>query len=257
MVNKHFQLIWLRGIGALKADSQNAYLGSLWWLLEPLLMSGLMYVAFSNGIRGSNESGASFFLFLIVGLIPLKWTQSCLQTGSNTLLNNKGFIGQVYIPKWIFPSSVALSQTIRFLFSLTILSFFLYYSGIPLVDISLSSLFLIISVHFILNLGVSTWFAASVPLIPDLTYIVPLISTTLMFTSGVFFDISTKPESIQNILMINPMVEILAAYREILLQQGDINFRDINYSASLAMVTILIGFFQINLLSKYYPRILP
>lgn len=257
MVNKYLRIIWLRAIGALKADAQNSYLGSLWWILEPLLLSGLMYIAFSSGIRGSKESGVSFFLFLITGLIPLKWTQSCLQAGANSLLNNKGFIGQVYIPKWIFPATVNLSQTIRFLLSVLILILFLYFLNTPIEKTSITSLLSVIMVHLLLNLGISIWMAASVPIIPDLTHLIPLISMTLMFTSGVFFDISSKPENIQAILSLNPMVPILQSYREILLHQHNVTLSMMKYPITISAITLVIGIFQIHKLSKYYPRILP
>ncbi|WP_353302460.1 ABC transporter permease [Sessilibacter corallicola] len=256
MINKYLQLIWLRAIGALKADAQNSYLGSLWWILEPLLLASLMYIAFSTGIRGSKETGASFFLFLITGLIPLKWTLSCLQTGSNSLLNNKGFIGQVYIPKWVFPATVNLSQSIRFLFAIGILIVFLLFLEIPIGNISIPSLIFIICIHMSLNFGISTWLAASVPLVPDLTHLIPLISMTLMFTSGVFFDISSRPESIQAILNFNPMIPILDGYRGILLEQESISPTAFQYPILIALISTSAGLFQIQKLSKYYPRIL-
>lgn len=255
MFRQYLQLVWLRGFGALKADAQKSYLGTLWWVLEPILLTALFYTAFTTGIRGGGKDIA-FIAFLITGLLPLKWTQSSISGGANSLLNNRGFIGQVYVPKWIFPVTVNLSMLIRFVMTLPILvGVSVYMNGY--LNIDSTSLITVMFVQTILGLGVSMWIASSVPVIPDLAHLIPMIMTALLFTSGVFYDINTKPEEIQSILRLNPLTEILEAYRHILLNQGSLTILNMKYSATFAAVTLALGIAQISMLNRYYPRLIP
>jgi lipopolysaccharide transport system permease protein len=252
-MRKNFELIWLRGLGALKADTQNSYLGSLWWVLEPLLLSGLLFIAFASGIRGSGNT--EFLFFLITGLLPLKWTSSCLGGGANSIIVNKGIIGQVYLPKWIFPSSVNLSMLIRFLFVLPVLMTMLSYGGF-LPSVNWINILTIVCCQLILNLGTSFLFSSAVPLLPDLKHLVPLITMGLMFTSGIFFDISEKPEEIQEILQFNPLVAILDSYRAVLLRNESLPAETLEYSWMFGILTMIAGLVIMKLFDRHYPRAL-
>ncbi|WP_345419062.1 ABC transporter permease [Halioxenophilus aromaticivorans] len=253
MDKRNLQLIWLRGYGNLKADAQSSYLGSLWWLLDPLLMSGLMYLAFSTGLRGN--SGSDFFIFLIFGMIPLKWTQSCLQSSATVITRNKGLLGQVYFPKWVFPTFNVLSQTLRYLVVIPLLiaiSVFFVESS-PTNDWVLIA---ILITQLFLNLGISYCVASIVPIVPDISHIVGIISMGLMFTSGVFFDITTRPEHVRAILELNPMVDLLRCYRNVLIYDQPVLLTDFQYPISFAFITLLIGAATLKYFDRIYPRII-
>jgi lipopolysaccharide transport system permease protein len=254
MKRKYLDLVWLRGIGALKADAQNSYLGSLWWILEPLLLTALFYLAFSSGIRGGSN-GIDFVIFLMCGMLPFKWTASCLGAASNSLISNKGILGQVYLPKWIFPASINLSQSIRFIFVLFILIAFVIYSGYE-PNSNWTSLGYIILCHLIFNLGLSYTFAAATPIVPDLAHVVPLVITGLMFTSGIFFDIADKPAEIQAILRLNPFVEILDSYRTVLIKGEAVQPMQLIYPWLVGIGAYTLGITLLSTFNRYYPRAL-
>jgi len=221
--------------------------------MEPILLAALLYLAFASGLRHAGST--DFFIFLIFGLIPLKWTQSCISSSAKALVSSKGIIGQVYMPKWIFPLGQNVSQFIRFIFVIPILI------GISLVakDINLTSYWIIVVViiiQFTLNAGVSLLFSSITPLIPDLTHIIPLVSMGLMFTSGVFFDISDKPESIKSILELNPMVNILACYRDVLLYGKPIEIEIFFYPLLFGIFSLLLALLVLKIFDRIYPKII-
>jgi lipopolysaccharide transport system permease protein len=255
MQRKYIELIWLRGIGALKADAQNSYLGSVWWVLEPLLLTGLFYLAFASGLRGKG-SGPEFALFLFCGLLPFKWTASCLNIGANSILSNKGIMAQTYLPKWIFPATINLSMAIRFMFSLAILLALVNYGGYT-PSLAWWSLIYVVLFQLIFNLGLSYIFAATTPLLPDLSHLVPLFTTGLLFSSGVFFDINDRPEDMRAILSLNPFVEILDSYRAVLLRGETLSPLDLIYSGSAGIFALAVGYLILKLFDRFYPRALP
>jgi len=253
MQHKYFELIWLRSTGELKADVKNSHLGLLWWILEPLLLTGLIYLAFSSGIRGSR--GAEFMFLILSGILPFKWTASCITGSANSLFAYKGIMGQVYLPKWIFPTITNLTMAIRFTIVLPLLLIIMSNSGIP-PSVGWLTLGYVVLCQLVFNIGVSYLVASWVPLIPDLTFVIPLLIMALMFTSGIFFDINDRSEEIQEILRLNPFVEIIDNYRAVLLRGETITLLDSSYAWSAGLGSMLTGFFTFKVFDRYYPRVL-
>ena len=252
-IKKYSQIIWLRGCGALKADAKKSYLGSLWWILDPILISTLMFLAFSSGLKDS-ESG-NLFIFIITGMLPLKWTTSCISSSSSSLTRNKGIIGQVYLPKWIFPTCDLLTQSIRFLVAIPILLVTIAIFNDEGLAFNHTFLTLVL-IHLSLNTGLSYCLASITPLIPDTSNLVPIITMGLMFTSGIFFRIDEKSFELQQILEINPFIPIIEGYRSTLLLEKTLQLNDFAYPIGFAMASAFIGFAILKFFDRTYPRYL-
>jgi lipopolysaccharide transport system permease protein len=253
MQRKYFELIWLRGVGALKADAQNSYLGTLWWVLEPLLLTLLLYLAFSSGLRG--EGDTSFAYFLICGMLPFKWTASSIASSAISITANKGLIGQTYLPKWVFPSICNVAMSIRFIIILPILMAAMIYGGYA-PSINWLSLSHIVLCQLIFNYGISYLFAAATPLVPDIGHVVPLFITGLMFTSGIFFDVGTRSEDMQAILRLNPFVEVIEAYRTVLMSGEPVAPLELMYTWIVGITACISGLSILNIYDRYYPRVI-
>ncbi|WP_226661986.1 ABC transporter permease [Microbulbifer aggregans] len=254
MFKNYLSIIWIRGIGALKADAENSYLGSLWWVLEPILLTALFYVAFATGLKGGGK-GSDFVYFLICALIPFKWTSSSITGSSSSITSNKGILGQFYLPKWIFPTAVNFSMLLRFLFVLPILCIFVAMGGYEPQVVWFFVLPILICQLFI-NLGFSYLTAAMVPLIPDLKHLVSLGMTAILFTSGIFFDINSRPESVQELLRLNPFVTIFDSYRAVLLRGEFLELHTLLYPCLFAVFAYTIGAITLRRFDRYYPRTL-
>jgi lipopolysaccharide transport system permease protein len=252
-MKQYLQLIWLRGTGSLKADAQSSYLGSVWWVLEPLLLSLLFYLAFAQGLRQPGND--VFVFFLLTGMLPFKWTASSISISARSILTNSGIIGQVYIPKWIFPSSVNLSMLIRFIFVILLLVGIVTFAGYEPSKYWLA-LFYVVVCQLIFNLGISFLAASIVPVLPDVDHLIPILVTALLFTSGIFYDISERPEEIQAILNLNPFVQILNAYRSILLHGNPLHFSDLSYAFYFGVICLVLGYFSLSRFDRYYPRVI-
>ncbi|WP_444907909.1 ABC transporter permease [Microbulbifer sp. SSSA008] len=254
MLKNYLSIVWVRGVGALKADSENSYLGSIWWVLEPVLLTALFYVAFSSGLRGGH-SGSNFVFFLVCALIPFKWTSSSITISGTSISNNKGILNQFYLPKWIFPSSVNLSMLLRFLIVLPILAMFCALNGFK-PNIYWLQLIPLIVCQLFVNLGFSYVAAAIVPLIPDVRNIISLGMTAILFSSGIFFDVNSRPEHIQDILRLNPFVTIFDSYRAILLRGELLDAELLIYPYLFSFCAFILGILILKKFDRFYPRTL-
>ena len=99
-LHSYLELIDTQAKMALKAEASRLFLSYLWWVLEPLLFVIVFYVVFEILLQVGREN---FLLFLICGKIPFLWFSKSVTVASNSIVQNKGLINQLDIPKTIFP----------------------------------------------------------------------------------------------------------------------------------------------------------
>ena len=248
----YLQLIWYKGMADLHAEAARAYVGFIWWVLEPLLYMAAFYVAFGMGLRG--PGGGSIALSLLCGLVPWKWFASSVQNGSNIIQANSGLIMQVYLPKYVLPGMVMVTNGIKFLIILSLLMLaVLLARGASLTWLALP---VVVVVEMLLALALSSLAAAIVPLLPDLDLVISNGLIVLMFLSGIFKDVSTLPPKLEELLALNPMVHVIRGFRTVLLEQ---QWPDWTALAGVVVFSLLVYGLALALLRRYdrvYPKLL-
>jgi lipopolysaccharide transport system permease protein len=125
-LNQAISLIHTQATMKLKSQANTLVLSYLWWVLEPLLFVALFYFVFKYVLyRGSED----FFLFLMVGNIPFLWFSKAVNSGANSIVQNKGLIMQRVIPKVIFPLVNCQEAFYKQLFAFSVLIIFLVFNG--------------------------------------------------------------------------------------------------------------------------------
>ena len=99
----------------LKVKYRRSFLGYLWSLLNPLLMMIVMNIVFSSVFRSDI---ANFPLYLICGQTLFNFFTESTSMALNSVIWNASLIKKIYIPKFIFPISRALSSFVTMSFSL-------------------------------------------------------------------------------------------------------------------------------------------
>lgn len=247
------ELIWFQAYKDLRAEATRGYLGFLWWIIEPLLYMFIFYLVFQLGFRGGGRM--DFLPFLLCGLIVWKWFHSTIVRGCNLLNANKSIILQVYLPKYIFPVVLVLSNTIRFIVLLFVFIIFLLIFNYP-ITIAWLSLPVVIVAQMLLITACVGLVTAVVPFIPDLRLVVVNGVFMLLFMSGIFYDIGSFPESIRFYFRLNPMATIIEAYRMILL---DGYWPDWISLLVVVLSAIVVGIIAVRLLVRFdriYPKVL-
>lgn len=200
----------------LRSEASKSNLNYIWWILEPLLYVGVLYLVFGLFM---DRGGNGFILFLICGQVPFLWFSKSVQNASNSIMSNKALINQTAIPKILFPlltvSQDMVKQSVVFILLLCLLCFFN--------TASYSTWFyfpIILVTQFTLILAVSFFVASIVPFIPDFKYLVSTGMMLLMFGSGIFYDYKKVllPEYHQ-IFLLNPMANLINSYRGVLLEE--------------------------------------
>jgi lipopolysaccharide transport system permease protein len=242
-----------RALAELRAESARTYLGVAWWVLEPILFMSVFYALFASGLRLGPDD---FMPFVLTGIIPWKWFQSSVSTSAGALVKNANLIAEVSFPKHLLVSVALVSTTIKYLIVLGLLLLALQLIGYP-AQLAWWTLALIVTTQFTLIFGCSCIAASILPFFPDLRFIIDNGLLMLFFLSGVFFDISARPQEAQEVLYLNPVARLLSEYRAVLLSGQTPNPEQLSIVAVAGLSLSIIGLGLLKMWDKQYARISP
>jgi lipopolysaccharide transport system permease protein len=253
MNNSHIDLVLYRGFSELRAEAARSYLGIIWWVMEPALFVVVFYLVFEMGFRRGSED---FVPYLLCGLVPWKWFDGTVRSTSAVLSGSVGLMRQLYLPKYLLPLAVVVTNTLKFFIVLAILLVFLWLYGVSVFNPALVYLPLVVVVQLLLIIGVGGLAAALVPLLPDLRYVVNYGLMMLFFMSGIFFSLSDMSPEAQRYLVLNPMLLVIDAYRSILLDASMPDMTRMAAVAAASAVMTVAAAIVFQRFDRVYPRVM-
>jgi len=251
MIGRYIELVIYRAGAELRSEVARVYLGVLWWVLEPLLYIAVFYLVFGLGFRQGDEG---FVAFLLCGLIPWKWLDGTVRAASGSVSTSVGLMQLVYIPKILLPLIVILTNTFKFLIMLGLLMLFLVMEGSASTE-TWYWLPVIVLMNFMLLFAMSAIAAAVVPFIPDLKFVVSNGMTMLFFMSGIFYKIEYMSTEIQAVLMHNPVLVLIGAYRDILMLGRTPDFPAMVPGIMEAITIGILAVIIFQIMDRRYPRV--
>lgn len=250
-IKGNFNLILQKTKADLRSEASRGYLGILWWILEPVMYMGAFYIVFTH-IR--NRGDDNYVMFLLSGLIAWKWFHTTITGGANSLMANAGLMNQVYLPKIIFPLTAVTVNTIKFFIVMTLFLLFLliFAEGITM---SWGWLPIIVCVQLLLIIAITCFLSALMPFFPDFKLILQNIMLILLFLSGIFYDISSLPDRVEKVLIVNPIASLIQMYRNILLDQKSPDLIVLLYIVLASIIILLIAVSLLKRYDRLYPKI--
>ena len=248
----HFsQLILVKVAANLRSEASRNYLSYLWWIFEPILHMLVFYLVFGFLLQRGTED---FVVFLLAGLIPWLWFNKTISNSMMSIVQGKGLMMQVHLPKIIFPSIVIFQDAVKQLVVIVLLLFFLIIYGV-----SPSHCWFALPVLFIAEIvfiaACSYVVAAIIPFLPDLSYLVRACLQMLMFGSGVFYNSEMIPQDYQKLFYLNPMANLLDNYRSILLYRQWPDWQALFVMFGGSLIVIIIMILVLRKLDHVYPRV--
>ena len=220
---QYFTLIDTLARFRLRADARRYFFGYLWWILEPLLYVAVFYIVFER-LLGSRQS--DFLVFLAVGKLTFIWFSKSVAQAAGSLTLNKGVIGQVNLPKHLFPLAVLHEGLYRQLAVFSFLLVFISFAGFP-PHTTWWYLLPIAVVQYCLIIGCGLFAALLVCAKRDFQLLISLGMVFLLFMSGIFWDIRSidDPLLADWLMILNPLAALIDSYRAVLMlnQSPDIN----------------------------------
>jgi lipopolysaccharide transport system permease protein len=232
----------------LKIRYKNSVLGVLWSILEPLLMLAVLFFVFSTMFKNEIDY---FPIYLLSGLITYNFFKNGTSIALSSLSNRSALITQIYFPRSIPAISSVFTASIMLIVELTVLGVFMvYFQFTP----SLTILYLIpiYMLAFILVLGVSLALSVLNVKFRDIQFIWGIILHAGFFLTPIFYRFDFLPESVQNVLQLSPVVQIVEMVHHVALYGTLPSLNSILYSVGSIFAILGIGYL---IFRKYQSRI--
>jgi teichoic acid transport system permease protein len=203
---RHFVLAF--SSAKLAAQYSQARLGQLWQLMTPLLNAVVYFLIFGLILRAGRGMPADVYIpFLVTGVFVFNFTTTSVTTGVRAISGNLGLVRALHFPRAALPVSFALQQLQQLLFSLLVLfAVAIGFGSHP--DLSWALIVPALALQFLFNTGLALIMARAGAGTPDLAQLMPFLTRTWMYASGVMFSLPVmlkgRPGWITDVLQWNP-----------------------------------------------------
>jgi ABC-type polysaccharide/polyol phosphate export permease len=223
-----------------KLRNEGAYLGVIWYLLEPFCMFLIISYIFSSRMAGIGN----YSLYLLIGLIMYNLFSNATTQASTAIIDNAEFVKSLKIPA----EPLVLSTVFQFLFShlfeMAVLVIFMLYFKVSLIGLIFYPILLFFYTIFIC--GISFVLAVIGVRVIDLANVWRVIVRLGWFSTPIFYSINEN--SIQ--FLLNPITHFISATRSILINNQIPSLFIIISIPIISILSLTIGLFIFNLSKK-------
>ena len=193
--------------------------GILWSFFNPVFMliiyTFVFSVVFKSRWTGGSDSRTEFALVLFAGLIVFNLFAECFNRAPGLILANVNYVKKVVFPLEILPWVSLGSAFFHTLVSLSVwLLAYIILFGLPHATVLLMPLVILPLLLFIM--GISWGLAALGVYLRDVSQLIGMATTVLMYLSPIFYPVTALPEKYRPLLMLNPLTPTIGQAREVL-----------------------------------------
>ncbi|MFF3664950.1 ABC transporter permease [Microtetraspora malaysiensis] len=196
-------------------------LGQLWQVLTPLLNAAVYWLMFGV-ILGQSKHIDNYPAFLITGVMVFTFTQRTVTGGAKSISSNLSLIRALHFPRASLPLAYAVQELQQLAWSMGVLFLLILLMGMPI-----TWLWLLIPVtlalQLVFNMGVSLLMARVGAFVRDMNQLLPFITRTWLYASGVFYSITERTSNLPQVLRwaleFNPAAGYIEFMRDLLIYQ--------------------------------------
>lgn len=201
--------------GNVRAEFEHSLLGSLWLLINPLIMSAIYFLVFGV-LFSAARSIPNYTAYLIIGLLVFTYTSRTMTSATRALRQNSSLIQSVRFPRAVIPASTALTNLVTHVPALIVIVAVALLTGegvrwtwllLP-VALVLQTLF---------NVGLALVAARLGFHFADMEQIVPHLMRLAMYLSGVMYGVELirgrGPTWLETLFVHNPFYIYMDLFR--------------------------------------------
>ena len=194
-----------------------ARLGQLWQVLTPLLNAGVYFLVFGLLLH-INRGIPNYLGFLVTGVFVFNFTSRAFITTSTVITESLPLIRALRFPRAALPLAYVMIELEQMVLSILVLAVILVITGEPITWYWLLAIpALLLQTIFCVGCGLAT--ARLGANVNDFSQLLPFLTRTWLYLSGVIFQISTLDIARKYValLQINPAAIYITLMREAML----------------------------------------
>ena len=220
-----------------KTKYKRSILGVLWSFMNPLLTMMVMYIVFSTLFKSNI---VNFPVYLLTGIVCWNFfsevTGSCL----TSITGNTALITKVYVPKYMYPLSRAISSTVNLGLSLIPLVIVMLLTGTRLTVRILLLPFPILCL-FLFSFGMGLLLASMMVFFRDTQFLWGVISMLWMYLTPIFYDAEIIPVQYMTLYKMNPLYHIIRIMRILLINGVSPEPKAYLLCAAVSLIPLFLG----------------
>ena len=202
LVSKDFKLKYRRSI-----------LGVLWSVLNPLLMMIVLSAVFSFMFRFQIEN---YPLYLILGQVLFSLMTDATTSAMTSIIDASPLLKKVRVEKMVFPLEKVVFGLVNFAISLiAVLAVMVFFQVIPTWRVLLIPVMLIFVSLFCVGLGLLL--SSLAVFFRDVIHLWGVVTTAWMYATPIFYPLELLPDTLQNLMVWNPMYQYITYFRDIMM----------------------------------------
>ncbi|MGB4948289.1 MAG: ABC transporter permease [Candidatus Competibacter denitrificans] len=243
IIDEFIQLIRYRDLviliieNILKSRYKRSTLGIFWMLLNPLLQTIVLTIAFGTMFKSSLPNYA---VYLLCGLLIWNYITQTTQYAMVSMTQGGGLLRRIYIPRATYIVASTGNGLINLLVSIASLAIIIFFLNHP---ITLSWFFLPISILILtmFTLGFALLLSTAAVFFNDTVDIYQVLTQALFFLTPIMYPPSILPTEIGKYLIWNPIIPLIDIFR-IPIYNNTLPDMDIIIKAIiLATVMLIVG----------------
>ena len=198
---RYRDLVWLMTINILRSRYKRSFFGILWMLLNPLLNTLVLAIAFSNIFRSSLPN---YPIYVLSGLLIWNFMTQSSTHAMNTMMYGGGsLLKRIYIPRTIYAVTSVGNGVVNLMVSLIVLFIIMllwdhpFHNNLWFVGVAI-----IVTTTFML--GLSLILSLSTAFFTDSIDIYGVVTQASFFLTPIIYPLNLLPPQIQDLMLINP-----------------------------------------------------
>ncbi len=242
----------------LSARYRTTTLGTLWLVLQPLLMLGVYTVVFSGIFKvrwAGTQTTAGFALILFAGLLVFNFLSEVLVTAPSVIVSQPNYVKKVVFPVAILPVVKVAAAFVTALISLCIL---VVANTIITKTISPSVLLApVILLEMVPMLLAVAWSVSAIGVyMRDLAQVIGILASVLLFISPIFFPPTSIPEGMRALIDLNPLVICMQQLRAVTVQSLPLDLASLGLHFCISVMAAVLAFQLFRRLSRGFADVL-
>ena len=224
---------------------RGSVMGVLWSFFNPMCMLAVYTFVFSFVFKArwgsTGGSRAEFALILFAGLIVFNFFAECVTRAPGLVLANSNYVKRVIFPLEVLAWSNAGAALFHAAVSLLVwLLFYCIGWGVP--HWTMILLPVVLLPLGMISMGLS-WLLASLGVyLRDVSQIMGLLTTVLMFMSPIFYPSTALPERFRPLFLLNPLTPAVEQTREVLVFGRMPDWTVLGIYFVIGMIVMWLGF---------------
>ena len=181
-------------------------LGYLWSLARPLLLFGVLLAVFTQIFRvGSHVP--HYEVLLLFNIVLFSFFQEATVTAVQSIVGQESVVRKTQFPRLVIPLAVVLTAMFNLGLNLIVVFVFILAFG---VDPTWTWLLfpLVLLLLFVITVAVAMLVSSLYPRFRDTAIIWAVLVTVLFYGTPVLYPIEVVPETLRQIIMMNPLASV-------------------------------------------------